>query len=359
MAALGPTTNLSATTSILPQQDRSARSGCRRCCCSTWGNDGEGVPHPRRGDADHRRERDDGGGGAYARDGARRQSTAGDARRFRRAGPLHAGHVAAKLRVGRVMVPLRAGVLSALGLLVVPPAYDIVRTHKVPLKELDAASTGTLMEEMADSIAALPGSPPSCHARFVADSKSHQLDRELSALGPITNLTTTAPILLQQRRSAGCFSCPSPDHLRRTRSSRRDGRDLHHLAPSLTEDPRRDPRPPPLGLATHPPRRPRPKVSHPPSVGEERPARRVPLAPALHPRPRSRPAHRARDQRYAHAKTLITRYAQRIENAICDAVRFFHIDALSSAVAMKVDFDMTLLVIASGLYRRLAQRMRG
>jgi hypothetical protein len=60
-------------------------------------------------------------------------------------------------------------------------------------------------------------------------------------------------------------------------------------------------------------------------------------------------------------KTLITRYAQRmlIENAISDAVRFFHIDALSSAVAMKVDFDMTLLVIASGLYRRLAQRMRG
>ena len=60
-------------------------------------------------------------------------------------------------------------------------------------------------------------------------------------------------------------------------------------------------------------------------------------------------------------KTLITRYAQRmlIENAICDAVRFFHIDALSSALAMKVDFDMALLVIASGLYRRLAQRIRG
>ena len=61
------------------------------------------------------------------------------------------------------------------------------------------------------------------------------------------------------------------------------------------------------------------------------------------------------------AAKLITRYAQRmlIENAISDAVRFFHIDALSSAVAMKVDFDMALLVIASGLYRRLAQNMRG
>ena len=127
---------------------------------------------------------------------------------FGGAGPLHACHLAAKLRVGRVMVPLRAGVLSALGRLVAPPAYDIVRTHKVPLKELDAASAGTLMEEMADSIAALPGSPLSCHARFAADSKSHQLDRELSALGPTTNLTTTAPILLQQRRSAGCFSYP-------------------------------------------------------------------------------------------------------------------------------------------------------
>jgi len=58
---------------------------------------------------------------------------------------------------------------------------------------------------------------------------------------------------------------------------------------------------------------------------------------------------------------LITRYAQRmlIENALSDAVRFFHLDALSSAVGLKVDFDMALLVIASGLYRLLARRLRG
>ena len=48
-----------------------------------------------------------------------------------------------------------------------------------------------------------------------------------------------------------------------------------------------------------------------------------------------------------------------IENALSDAVRFFHMDALSSAVGLKVDFDMTLLVIASGLYRLMAKRMRG
>jgi transposase len=63
----------------------------------------------------------------------------------------------------------------------------------------------------------------------------------------------------------------------------------------------------------------------------------------------------------ASHKQLITRYAKRmlIENALSDAVRFFHIDALSSAVGLKVDFDMALLVIASGLYRIMARRMRG
>ena len=34
-------------------------------------------------------------------------------------------------------------------------------------------------------------------------------------------------------------------------------------------------------------------------------------------------------------------------------------DALSSAVGLKVDFDMALLVVASCLYRLLAHRMRG
>jgi hypothetical protein len=63
----------------------------------------------------------------------------------------------------------------------------------------------------------------------------------------------------------------------------------------------------------------------------------------------------------ATAKSLITRYAKRmlIENSLADAVRFFHIDALSSSVGFKVDFDMALLVLASGLYRLMARRMRG
>jgi hypothetical protein len=56
---------------------------------------------------------------------------------------------------------------------------------------------------------------------------------------------------------------------------------------------------------------------------------------------------------------LVTRYAQRmlIENGISEAVQFFHIDALSSMVGMKVDFDMQLTLAASSLYRMMAQRM--
>ena len=56
---------------------------------------------------------------------------------------------------------------------------------------------------------------------------------------------------------------------------------------------------------------------------------------------------------------LIGRYAQRmlIENGIADGVDFFHMDALSSAVAMKVDCDLQLTLMASSLYRLLGEQV--
>ena len=53
---------------------------------------------------------------------------------------------------------------------------------------------------------------------------------------------------------------------------------------------------------------------------------------------------------------LIGRYAKRmiIENNIEDGIDFFHMDALSSAVAMKVNCDLQLTLMASSLYRLLA-----
>lgn len=59
------------------------------------------------------------------------------------------------------------------------------------------------------------------------------------------------------------------------------------------------------------------------------------------------------------AATLIGRYAQRmiIENGIADGIDFFHMDALSSAVAMKVNCDLQLTLMASSLYRLLGARI--
>ncbi len=55
------------------------------------------------------------------------------------------------------------------------------------------------------------------------------------------------------------------------------------------------------------------------------------------------------------AAKLIGRYARRmiIENNIQDGIDFFHMDALSSAVPMKVDCDLQLTLMASSLYRLL------
>ena len=66
------------------------------------------------------------------------------------------------------------------------------------------------------------------------------------------------------------------------------------------------------------------------------------------------------DLRTSAAKR-ITRYAQRtlIENSLADSVDFFHLDALSSEVRLKVDFDVTLTEAATGLYRMLGRLLPG
>jgi hypothetical protein len=58
---------------------------------------------------------------------------------------------------------------------------------------------------------------------------------------------------------------------------------------------------------------------------------------------------------------LVERYAHRmlIENAIAENVDFFHLDALGSAIALQVDIDLMLTLIANALYRNLAGQLRG
>jgi len=58
-------------------------------------------------------------------------------------------------------------------------------------------------------------------------------------------------------------------------------------------------------------------------------------------------------------KALLTTYSHRwrIENSIAENVDFFNLNALSSPVVVKVDFDVTLTLIANSLYKILASHM--
>jgi hypothetical protein len=58
---------------------------------------------------------------------------------------------------------------------------------------------------------------------------------------------------------------------------------------------------------------------------------------------------------------FVSDYARRwrVENLISEAVKFFHLNALSSPILIKVHFDVVMTMIADTLYNMLAQKLRG
>jgi transposase len=83
--------------------------------------------------------------------------------------------------------------------------------------------------------------------------------------------------------------------------------------------------------------------------GYEQPIRQLIVADLGH----EAPTFLLTNQMRPHPATLIQRYAYRmiIENGIADGVDFFHMDALSSVVPMKVNADLQLTLMAHSLYR--------
>ncbi len=69
---------------------------------------------------------------------------------FGGAGPVHAYDLARLLKMRRLVVPLGAGVASALGFLVAPPATDLVRSHVGRLERLDWTRVNALLAEMVE-----------------------------------------------------------------------------------------------------------------------------------------------------------------------------------------------------------------
>lgn len=74
---------------------------------------------------------------------------------FGGSGPLHAMAVARKLKIPKVVFPVAAGVMSALGLLVSPLAFEVARSRRIHLADLDATdfdATFKALEEEATAI---------------------------------------------------------------------------------------------------------------------------------------------------------------------------------------------------------------
>jgi len=67
------------------------------------------------------------------------------------------------------------------------------------------------------------------------------------------------------------------------------------------------------------------------------------------------------NDRDSSPKQIVGRYAKRmrIEQRLAEQIRSFHLDALSSAVAISVDLDTTLTVWAAAAYDHLRQRLPG
>ena len=67
---------------------------------------------------------------------------------FGGAAPLHAARLAEKLGIDRVIVPANAGVGSAVGMLLAPIAYEVVRSRYMRLSDFDATEVNALFHEM-------------------------------------------------------------------------------------------------------------------------------------------------------------------------------------------------------------------
>ena len=76
---------------------------------------------------------------------------------------------------------------------------------------------------------------------------------------------------------------------------------------------------------------------------------------------RENPAFLITNDLESSVSVLVKKYARRwlVEQEIAEQVDFFHLNQPSSSIVVKVDFDLTLSVIAHNLYRKLALRLPG
>ena len=97
---------------------------------------------------------------------------------FGGAGPVHAVGVAAALGSPALVAPLGAGVMSALGFLTAPLAFDFVRTWRCTLEDADLDRVNDLLAEMEEDGAALLA-----QSGLGADDIAHERYADMRYLG--------------------------------------------------------------------------------------------------------------------------------------------------------------------------------
>jgi N-methylhydantoinase A len=93
---------------------------------------------------------------------------------FGGAGPLHAIELARKLGCPRVVFPPHAGVMSSIGLLTAPPAFERMRAVKQLLQDSTPESIGAIISELQIEVAEiLGGEAPSVTYHYIGEMWHH------------------------------------------------------------------------------------------------------------------------------------------------------------------------------------------
>ena len=129
---------------------------------------------------------------------------------FGGAAPLHAARVAEKLGLARVLVPPNAGVGSAVGFLVAPISYELVKSRHMRLDNFDSAGASALLAEMSRDARALvePGARGApVTERRIAYMRYVGQGHEITVPLPVRDLTRTMPRRCARPSSANIRCC--------------------------------------------------------------------------------------------------------------------------------------------------------
>ena len=106
---------------------------------------------------------------------------------FGGAAPLHAATLAQKLKLDQVIVPSGAGVGSALGFLLAPIKFEVVRSHFCTLAQFDLPTIQQLLEDMRGEVsevlddAGFKGTHEQCHAYMRYAGQGYEVAVEVAA----------------------------------------------------------------------------------------------------------------------------------------------------------------------------------